>query len=185
MELRTMVELETDIIRNTITDKVRFCRLAIEAGHASDAAAFARGAVRAARRLSEQEASERQAERVAEPMLRLATAHLWLNESTPDFDALDRYADAQCAACKGMGAVRLCDEWELCDCVKAALLAGAGEVEPVLRRLNEGEMLEPGYAVIWDRVVNKFQECLRHSGQPLHHGLLAADGVLVITKEAV
>ena len=74
MELRTMAELETAMIENTIADKARFCRLAIEAGNASDAAAFARGAVRAARQLGEQDASEHQAERVAEPMLRLATA---------------------------------------------------------------------------------------------------------------
>lgn len=73
MELRTMQQLETDIIRNTIADKARFCRLAIEAGHASDAAAFARGAVRAARQLGEQNASEQQAERVAEPSLKLTT----------------------------------------------------------------------------------------------------------------
>lgn len=74
MELRTMQQLETDIIRNTIADKARFCRLAVEAGHASDAAVFAKSAVRAARQLGEQDASEQQAERVAEPMLRLATA---------------------------------------------------------------------------------------------------------------
>ena len=74
MELRTMAELETAMIENTIADKAHLCRLAIKAGHASDAAAFARGAVRAARQLGERDAIKQQAERVAEPMLRLATA---------------------------------------------------------------------------------------------------------------
>ena len=45
--------------------------------------------------------------------------------------------------------------------------------EEVMRRIEEGERLDGGIAVVWDRVVNKFQECLRYSGQPFHQGLLA------------
>lgn len=46
--------------------------------------------------------------------------------------------------------------------------------EEVLRRLDEGEQLDGGVRVVWDRVVNKIQECLRKSGQPLDKKLLAA-----------
>lgn len=44
--------------------------------------------------------------------------------------------------------------------------------EELLRRLQAGEVLPGGYAVVWERVVNKIQECLRASGQPLNQKLL-------------
>lgn len=44
--------------------------------------------------------------------------------------------------------------------------------EEVMRRVNEGERLDGGVGVVWERVVNKYQECLRRAGQPLHQGLL-------------
>ncbi len=46
--------------------------------------------------------------------------------------------------------------------------------EELLRRLDKGEQLSSGYAVVWQRVVNKIQECLRRSQQPLNQKLLAA-----------
>ncbi len=71
MELRTMEELNTAMIENKITNCAKFCKLAIEAGHANDAAVFAVSAVRASRLLPEAEDLHREAERFAEPMLRL------------------------------------------------------------------------------------------------------------------
>lgn len=44
--------------------------------------------------------------------------------------------------------------------------------EEVLRRLDEGEQIDGGVRVVWERVVNKIQECLRISGQPLDQKLL-------------
>lgn len=44
--------------------------------------------------------------------------------------------------------------------------------EELLRRLQEGERLPVGYAVVWDKVVNKIQECLRADKQPLNQKLL-------------
>ena len=73
MTLRTMEELETAMIQNKITDRARACQLAIEAGNAKDAAFFARSAVSASRELPEAEDLHNEAERFAEPMLRLAT----------------------------------------------------------------------------------------------------------------
>lgn len=43
-----------------------------------------------------------------------------------------------------------------------------------LRRLDEDEQLDGGVRVVWERVVNKIQECLRKSGQPLDKKLLTA-----------
>ena len=74
MELRTMEQLEIAMIENRITNCAKFCRLAIEAGHADNAGHFAAQAVRASRELPEVEDLHRQAERFAEPMLRLAKA---------------------------------------------------------------------------------------------------------------
>lgn len=45
--------------------------------------------------------------------------------------------------------------------------------EELLRRLQAGEQLPGGYAVVWDKVVNKIQECLRADKQPLNQKLLA------------
>lgn len=146
---RTMDELETAMIQNKIDNNAKYCAKAIEARNASDAASFAIGAVRAARQLG---ITATEVERQTEPMLRLVTSayvaeiaqaygddaplqadmlgELWATESEPDFDKLDRYADPQCADCNGMGAVKTCDEWELCNCVNAALLAA--KTEPVV-----------------------------------------------------
>ncbi len=66
--MRTMQELENDMTRNLIADKARVCALAIEAGNASDANAFAQATVRAARQLT---AEAVEAELQAEPILRL------------------------------------------------------------------------------------------------------------------
>lgn len=51
--------------------------------------------------------------------------------------------------------------------------------EEVLRRLNDGEDLDGGVLVVWDRVVNKIQECLRRSGQPLDQKLLTGSAQLL------
>lgn len=68
---RTMAELENDMIKNDVTKWANACECAIEAGRKNDANAFAQAAVRAARKLDEYPALMRQAEQVAEPMLRL------------------------------------------------------------------------------------------------------------------
>lgn len=69
--LRTMQELENDMIKNDIQHWATKCQRAIEAGHPNDASAFAQAALRAARKLDEYPALMRQAEQVAEPMLRM------------------------------------------------------------------------------------------------------------------
>ncbi len=53
--------------------------------------------------------------------------------------------------------------------------------EDVLRRLEAGERLDGGVTVVWERVVNKYQECLRKSGQPLHQGMLRATGAALLS----
>ena len=50
--LRTMQELENDMIKNDIQYWATKCQRAIEAGHPNDASAFAQAALRAARKLS-------------------------------------------------------------------------------------------------------------------------------------
>lgn len=47
--------------------------------------------------------------------------------------------------------------------------------EALLDRFERGETLPGGYAVVWERVVSKIQECLRRSGQPLNQKLLGAE----------
>lgn len=54
--------------------------------------------------------------------------------------------------------------------------------EELLRRLDKGEQLPSGYAVVWERVVNKIQECLRRSEQPLNQKLLAAPQKLLCAR---
>lgn len=55
----------------------------------------------------------------------------------------------------------------------ARLAATAQQMaEELLRRLQKGEQLPVGHAVVWDRVVNKIQECLRADKQPLNQKLL-------------
>ena len=171
MELRTMAELETDIIRNTIADKARLCRLAVEAGHASDAAAFARGAVRAARQLGEQNANEQQAERVAEPMLRLATA---------EEPAL---ALARQLVAAGEGG-RLRDELESYDRMTRIVERSGGEQ---LAGRNVTYWRASSLAFIRAEMAKRDQNAaatVRWSNGDYADAAKAAGGVLVITKEA-
>lgn len=61
---------------------------------------------------------------------------------------------------------------------KVARCAGV-MAEALLDRLEAGEQLPGGYAVVWERVVNKIQECLRRSGQPLNQRLLSGSARLL------
>lgn len=73
-QLRSLEQLERDMEQNEVNRWSAVCHHAIAAGNASDAAAFARAAIRASRRLEAAEKVVQLAERQAEPMLRLVNS---------------------------------------------------------------------------------------------------------------
>lgn len=93
------------------------------------------------------------------------TAFLWRNEFDPDVEAIARYADDQHDACDGMGIVRAGDEWELCCCTMAALLAAQPETPSL-------------------RLVQNATATVRWSSRDYADAARAAGGVLVVKKEA-